>query len=993
MLITEAVEALWKLRSDHKKKKAFYDLFKKFIEKNPKAREGIVAIGPRGAEVLRKFDKMASEVYVAEKERREKEERLRKKKVRERIRKDRAERKRRLAELAEYVSSLAMPLFERCFLEADLSFGMAISDDAVPGFSRKDIMKEYSRQKRDFVKQWISDNGPRDDKGGRQIPDDEQAEAIANTDRHVQVIARAGSGKTSTVVNRALFLIKHCKISPSQILMIAFNRKAVIELRKRLLLALSENAEPAFIEEINRRKNNKHVIKAELDIESEAVDATVDSLNVGLPHVLTFHALAYALVHPTNSLLFDGAEPTEGQELSRTVQKIIDDHLRDPTHYAHIRQLMLAHFRSDWERIESGGFYKNKDEFIKYRRSLPRQSIKGEYVKSYGEKVIADFLFEHDVEYRYERNHWWSGINYRPDFTVFVESNAGIIIEYFGMEGDPDYDEMSDKKRRYWQAKNGWELFEVSPRDVTDSNINALFDRLRNVLRRRGVKMRRLSDDEIWIRVKERAIDRFTRSMVVFISRCRKLVLTPDDLKSMFQRYETTSNVERQFLDIGLLVYSAYLHYLKATGEEDFDGLLQRAAAEIQSGNTVFSSRKSCGDLAKLKYVFIDEYQDFSRLFHDLVMAIHEQSAGVKVFCVGDDWQAINGFAGANLEYFRNFEKYVSPVAKKYISTNYRSAANIVDVGNGLMVGLGKPARAYKKEGGRVVLADIGTFEPTRLEKEQTPGDAITPVVTRLVAKGLSMDQDVVILARKNSILWYVNYGDLQKSYATGLGEFLEQIRSRFPDGQRKRISISTTHKYKGMEKPVVIVLDAVERAYPLIHPDWIFTRMLGDCLDKIVDEDRRLLYVALTRAIDTLFIITEKKKKSPFLRYLYERGNIDVIDWGEYPPPVGTERRIVVQVGNANRHGEGGTYVIKDLLKAAGYQWRSTGWKAWEKVFTSANFSMDDLKMENWARVASGIEVRLYDDRENIIRVYRLDDASWECIEDNSENFGLVIK
>ena len=58
---------------------------------------------------------------------------------------------------------------------------------------------------------------------------------------------------------------------------------------------------------------------------------------------------------------------------------------------------MLAHFREDWDRIAKGGYDKSKEELLQFRRSLPRESLRGEYVKSFGEKVIADFLFEHDI--------------------------------------------------------------------------------------------------------------------------------------------------------------------------------------------------------------------------------------------------------------------------------------------------------------------------------------------------------------------------------------------------------------------------------------------------------------------------------------------------------------------------------------------------------------------------------------------------------------------
>ena len=53
-----------------------------------------------------------------------------------------------------------------------------------------------------------------------------------------------------------------------------------------------------------------------------------------------------------------------------------------------------------------------------------------------------------------------------------------------------------------------------------------------------------------------------------------------------------------------------------------------------------------------------------------------------KLFCVGDDWQSIMGFAGSNLDFFVNFSKYFSDHAKTDLIRNYRSIKSIVDVGS-----------------------------------------------------------------------------------------------------------------------------------------------------------------------------------------------------------------------------------------------------------------------------------------------------------------------
>ena len=230
-------------------------------------------------------------------------------------------------------------------------------------------VEEYEKEKISFVRNWAEVHS-------ETKVDSEQALAIGVADRHVQVVARAGSGKTTTIAVRAAFMIKHCGVKPNEMLLLTFNKKAAEEMADRLSGILAGT----------------------------------------LPHVMTFHALAYAIVHPEESLLYD--EPEGAQSKSRALQTVIDDHMRHPDYRERIRKVMMNHFRSDWERIVAEGFDRSKEEFLLYRRSLPRETLQGQYVKSFGEKIIADFLFEHDVPYKYERNFWWNGINYRPDFTL-----------------------------------------------------------------------------------------------------------------------------------------------------------------------------------------------------------------------------------------------------------------------------------------------------------------------------------------------------------------------------------------------------------------------------------------------------------------------------------------------------------------------------------------------------------------------------------------------
>ena len=844
---------------------------------------------------------------------------------------------------------------------------------------------EFEAEKISFVKNWTKANR----KPNSKLPDDQQIAAISSVHEHTQVTARAGSGKTTTLVTRTLFLMHHCRVAPSEILILAFNRKAALEIRKRLLSLLNNDAEAEINNEIDKLKaENTNRRKTADDIEEKAVETVSSNLNISLPHMMTFHALAYSIVHPEESLLYDESEGGS-QKLSQTVQQVIDDHLRIPKFREKIRNLMLAHFRDDWERIVEGRHDQSKEEFLRFRRSLPHFSLRGEHVKSYGEKLIANFLFEHDITYKYERNHWWNGINYRPDFTVFKTEKSGVVIEYFGLTGDPDYDEMSEKKREYWKNKQNWTLLEFTPKDITDKGEIHFYGKIKDALQLLGIPCKRLSEDEIWERIRDRAIDRFTKASKGFIARCRKLSLSVSDLRLKTQTHSALTPEESAFIEIACSIYDAYLNRISATGEEDFDGLMRRATEEVNIGNTIFKRRSTDGDLGSLRHICIDEFQDFSDLFYQLLSAIRKSSPEAKLFCVGDDWQAINGFAGSDLMFFKQFKQHVGDSRCLNISTNYRSAPAIVGAGNALMLGHGTPAVASKdkERAGRVLVSNLDNFKPSSIEEDVHSGDILTPAILRVLSKALSSSDDtrVVLLCRTNKIPYFINYKNAAtKGGSRSLDNYLDLIRSYLPRDQRERVTISTAHKYKGLEKKMVIVLDLVQRSYPLIHPDWQFTRVLGNSPEKIVEEERRLLYVALTRAEEDLFIFTENRNKSPFLDDLERTANFASINWELFPPLQGATGRLVVRIGSQEGTGGSPTYAIKDLLKASGYQWQSTGWRSWTKTMPSARFSAEILKSEVWSASADGIDVRIFDATDKLVAQFLVDDGNWTCVLNN---------
>jgi len=78
-----------------------------------------------------------------------------------------------------------------------------------------------------------------------------------------------------------------------------------------------------------------------------------------------------------------------------------------------------------------------------------------------------------------------------------------------------------------------------------------------------------------------------------------------------------------------------------------------------------------------------------------------------------------------------------------------------------------------------------------------------------------------------------------------------------------------TAHKSKGQEAHTVIILDANERQFPKIHPDNLLFEDFGVTPHSVLEDERRLFYVAATRAEHSLYALAYRDTESPFLKAL----------------------------------------------------------------------------------------------------------------------------
>ena len=805
------------------------------------------------------------------------------------------------------------------------------------------LPEEFQRLRKEFVLNWFK-------KYSELVLDEEQVEAMAEYGPHIQVTARAGSGKTRTLVARALFQITHCRISSSSILILAFNKKAVEEIRERLSKYLSEEQ---------------------------------------MPHVLTFHALAHRIVRPQEKLIYDEGETKEGQVFSTTIQRIIDEELRNGPFETKLRELMEARWNADLKRIIELGFNLPQEEFLEHRVNLPRTTMNGRRVDTEAHKHISNALLRLGLRYSYRKGiHRASGTAYAPDFSHYhKETDQWFLIEVLG----EDTAQANAARQAFWNSDRSANahLLQFTEADCLDPNVT--LERVARELASRGITATPISDDELWLELRDDVIRDFTKAVKNFISRCQKELISPDRLDGMLpdsdpelwrlrkisdNRYikePTVEGIQVRFWRLCSEIYRRYQQVLTESHQTDFDQLMLDSAVMIREGRTGFKSEKGSGDIRQIRHLLIDEYQDFSHLFDELRKSIVAKSPAAHFFCVGDDWQAINKFAGSDLRYFTGFTQAFEPSVRKLITRNYRSCRKIVEIGNQVMQGEGEPSVPNSNEEGNTWRVEVGGYgnlsEAEEVVIEELGDDALS--ILRIASDCTSRSESVAILSRTSSVATPEGMHKLEK--------WQEKLRSFLPEKDRGLLEVSTTHGYKGKEADVVILLDP--EAYPFVHPDSIFNTIFGDTFHSIQDDEKRLFYVGVTRPKKTLYLLSYPS------RYSDERPYKIKFLANAYPPSFDINRiqsnllcgsRVVVRLTNRSGiYGNGGTFPIKDQLKALEFKWNEDR-KIWsiflERGSINSPFEcVQYLNAQPWIRNADGIVASFaWEDQKHRFRIDR---------------------
>jgi len=656
-----------------------------------------------------------------------------------------------------------------------------------------------------------------------------QRNAVLSENKRILVLAGAGSGKTKTVISKLLHLVSEKEVKPSNILAITFTKNATNEMVDRLIISSDKtNSYEAIIQ-------SKHLTA--LYKENERKKRVQEEPWISNLTVKTFHSLCYSILRNNGNPVFDNKfklitdQSPDELELDKNgisaperpkdiIHKLLILACQDKNYLLKLKRYILDYYVDKLHVEKEMTGYQQRDQ-------KTYTTLKGETVKSKSERDIADWLYRHNIIYSYEKEMNLKDFSFKPDFFI---PQADLFLEHVSDKSHP----MGAKDEQFKEGgRNCVKTYE--PLMNNSSLFNLAMERI--VMGKITEKI----TDNISLNYEEEfksynnKIDEFLKTVM----RLQTMIKAEDTEPEVLAGKASSNEHERVrvFYELALPLIKEYKNYCTNRSFLDFDDLIILAIKLLNEHTDVKERYQN-----KFKYIMVDEFQDVNSLQVKLLDLLI--SPETQLFCVGDDWQSIYGFRGSNVDYIVNFEKHYPTAEVHKLDMNYRSTQTIVGASNEVI-----------KNNKNQIAKDVSALKQTpskiqiyRAKRSELDGvEFLVEKVQDLYNKGFNKE-DILILYRRSKMF----------------DPYFQALKQN-----KLFVSYKTIHASKGLEAKAVFIIGLTEGSggFPDVWLDDAIFRVVKDVkYDMLLEEERRLFYVAITRAKDELFLITELGNESQFV-------------------------------------------------------------------------------------------------------------------------------
>ena len=666
--------------------------------------------------------------------------------------------------------------------------------------------------------------------------DKQQRRSIVSGEENCLVVSSAGSGKTSSIVGKVKYLTEIKKINPQNILLISYTNKAAAELTERMGIA-------------------------------------------GL-RGYTFHKLALDIIGQTT-----GQKPSIYENTDALFVKIYHELLNDKKFKKSVIEYFIDYQtpEKEWEKRKNERRQQlSEQKEVRLKATFPDMDGKTVYVRSEQEQKICFALSSLSVKFRYEEPYEHPLVDemhsqYKPDFSIYFEQGGEtkrIYLEHFGVhehglvpicfskDRGITYEEANQKYndgitwKKAAHEKFGTKLLTTSSADFHYSDIR---EKLKTLLEKADVSIQEKTDAELYDMVlppNSKHEKAFIRLVVTFVT------LIKSSCKSVDEVLRQTKNAgdERSTFIIKNIfqpVYKRYIEELANINQIDFTDAILQATDICRSSHPV-----------KYDYIIVDEFQDISVDRYNFLKVLREGNPPAKLYCVGDDWQSIYRFSGSDMALFNQFSDYFGQTEINKIETTYRFGEPLVSLSS-----------QFIQRNEAQIKKIIHPFNPqvkTELQFCDYERRDYCNVIGQLVAS-IPLDKSVFLLGRYSFDDYYLSF--MYKSVKEG-NRFFYII------GDRK-IEFLTVHKSKGLEADYVIILQCNKDTYgfpSLVSDDPVLNYVLTKSDQYPYGEERRLFYVAITRAKVKTYILYDRRFPSVFVDEFLHPEKITEESYAKHP-------------------------------------------------------------------------------------------------------------